>query len=279
MKARAKNSFQVIDQNVVKLDRFDGTNFSRWNDKLIFMLTALKIAYDDDSNQLKVERKKRVDDEIKEDTRNLQKRNVETISKVNYIDEKKPNSRGKKYSGESSCGRNKRKLQEFSDSNATKIKTNKSCYHYGKKAHFKRDCRYRKKNALIAMISDLHIDMITELNMSTATKTFDWWYNSGATVHVYNDKSQFKTFEKVIKGYEVMMENNDTTKVLGKGTVEISFTFEMKLMQVNVLFVLDIMKNLISANLLCTKGIKAALESDKVVFSKNGAFSGQMVLL
>ncbi|KAJ4955578.1 hypothetical protein NE237_012361 [Protea cynaroides] len=339
MEARVESSFRVMDQNVVKLDYFDGTNFNRWKDKLLFMLTALKIAYvldpnlkdlleskDDDSNQLKAKQKKRVDkevlcrghilntlsdrlydlftnvqspkeiwkalefkynvgkqraDKIEEDTQNLQKRNVETISKVNYVDEKKPNSGGKKYSGESSSGRKKRKLQEFSGSNANKTKSNKSCYHCKKKGHFKHDCRYRKKqkmenanaanlveqeNALVAMISDLYIGMITELNMAAVTKTFDWGYDSSATVHVCNDKSQFKTFEKVIEGYEVMMGNNDTTKVLGKDTVEISFTFKKKLVLVNVLFVPEIRKNLVSTNLLCKKGIKVVWSPTKLYF-------------
>ncbi|KAJ4977442.1 hypothetical protein NE237_002548 [Protea cynaroides] len=295
MEAKAESWFQVMDQNVVKLDRFDGINFNRWKDKLMFMLIALKITYvldpnlkdlsepkDDDSNQLKVEQNKRIDDEvlcrgyilntlsdrlydlftnfekhlrIEKDTRNLYKRNVETVFKVNYMNEKKPNSGGKKYSRESSSGGKKKKLQEFSGSNAIKIKTNKSCYHCGKKGYFKRDCRYKKKqkmenvnatnlveqeNALVAMISDLHVDMITELNMAAATKTFDWWYDSVSIQDL---------FEKVIEGYEVMMKNNDTTKVLGKDTIEISFIFEKKLVLVNVLFVPEIRKSLVSTNL------------------------------
>ncbi|KAJ4973154.1 hypothetical protein NE237_006328 [Protea cynaroides] len=286
MEARAESSFQMMDQNMMKLDHFDGTNFDRWKEKLIFMLTALKIAYvldlnlknllepkDDDSNQLKAERKKRINDEvlcrchilntlldrlydlftnfekhlrIEEDTRNLQKKNVETIFKVNYVDEKKLNSREKKYSRENSSERKKRKLQKFSSSNAIKIKTNKSCYYCSKKSHF-------KQNTLVAVISDLHIGMIIELNMTAATKTFNWWYDSSVTIHVCNNKSHFKTFEKVIEGYEVMMENNDNTKVLGKDTVEISFTSKKKLVLVNVLFVLEIRKNLVSTNLFPTK--------------------------
>ncbi|KAL0408379.1 UNVERIFIED_CONTAM: hypothetical protein Sradi_1772300 [Sesamum radiatum] len=45
---------------------------------------------------------------------------------------------------------------------------------------------------IIAMVSNLHIGMVTELNMAAALKSFDWWYDSGATVHVCNDRSQFK---------------------------------------------------------------------------------------
>ena len=134
---------------------------------------------------------------IEEHTRKLQKKNAQIFSKVNYVGDKKPNLGGKKH-----YGGKKRNFQEFSGYNAMKTKTNMSCYHCGKKGYFKRDCRYRKKpkeentnvanmvqdeNAIVAMVSELHIDVVIELNMVAATKTFDWWYDSGATVNVCNN--------------------------------------------------------------------------------------------
>ncbi|XP_020247984.1 uncharacterized protein LOC109825547 [Asparagus officinalis] len=38
-------SIKVMNQDMVKLDRFDGNNFSLWQDKMMFLLTALKISY------------------------------------------------------------------------------------------------------------------------------------------------------------------------------------------------------------------------------------------
>lgn len=38
-------SFKLMNQEFVKIDKFDGNNFNRWQDKMKFLLTALKILY------------------------------------------------------------------------------------------------------------------------------------------------------------------------------------------------------------------------------------------
>ena len=38
------------------------------------------------------------------------------------------------------------------------------------------------------MISGIHINMITEVHMAVIVNPLDWWFNLGATVHVYNNK-------------------------------------------------------------------------------------------
>jgi hypothetical protein len=73
----------------------------------------------------------------------------------------------------------------------------------------------------------------------------------------------------------VQMGNNDTTKVEGKWTVELQFTFGKKLILINVLYVPEIRKNLVSVNLLCKKGVKAVIESDNQILSKGGVFIGK----
>ena len=71
------SALKMLNHKLVKLDRFDGTNFSRWKDKMKFLLTALKLFYvldpnlmlfpptsDEDTNEIKAQRKKREEDEL-----------------------------------------------------------------------------------------------------------------------------------------------------------------------------------------------------------------------
>jgi aspartate carbamoyltransferase regulatory subunit len=71
------------------------------------------------------------------------------------------------------------------------------------------------------------------------------------------------------------MGNYNTAKVMGKGTVELQFTFGKKLILVNVLHVSKIRKNLVSTNLLCKKGVKDVIESDNLILSKKEVFVGK----
>ena len=125
------------------------------------------------------------------------------------------------------------------------------------------------------MISKLKISMITECNMATTDKTANWWYDSGATMHVCNDKNLFKNYKVASNDENVLMGNHDTAKVHGKGTVELQFTSGKKLILMNIFHAHDVRKNLIFASLLCKKGLKAILEAGNIISSKNGVFVGQ----
>ena len=45
------------------------------------------------------------------------------------------------------------------------------------------------------MVSGIYIDMITEIHMAVIANP-DWWFDLGATVHVCNNKEQYKTYDK-----------------------------------------------------------------------------------
>ncbi|GJX01869.1 hypothetical protein Tco_0185782 [Tanacetum coccineum] len=87
---------------------------------------------------------------------------------------------------------------------------------------------------ITVMVSEINIGMIQELHMaSVTTTTDDWWYDSGVTTHVYNNKDLFKTYKKIKDGHEVMMGDNYTSKVIGSGNVEIQFTSRKKFVDRN----------------------------------------------
>ena len=46
------------------------------------------------------------------------------------------------------------------------------------------------------MVSGMHIDMITEVHIAVIANPFDWWFDLGATMHVCNNKEQFRTYDE-----------------------------------------------------------------------------------
>ncbi|GJX76998.1 hypothetical protein Tco_0323809, partial [Tanacetum coccineum] len=163
---------------------------------------------------------------IKEETR-VREKNLNGASsyKVNYVDSGKNNKGNDK----------KRKVEQV---NTTEI---------------------------TAVVSEMSIGMIQELHMASVTTTDDWWYNSGATTHVCNNRDLFKTYKESGNGHEVMMGDNHTSKVIGSGNVDIQFTSGKKLTLMNFLRVPNIRKNLVSGFKLCKSGVKAVIESNKVI--------------
>ncbi|PKI47432.1 hypothetical protein CRG98_032173 [Punica granatum] len=162
-------------------------------------------------------------------------------------------------------------------------------YNTERQGHYIKDCKLLKKEKdattskanmvedmdLVAMvmggIESLEIVMITELNIAMTDKSYNWWLDSRATDHVCNDRQQFKSYEPMANR-EVLMGNHQSVKVLGQGTVELNFTSGKKLTLINVLHVPDVIKNLLSASLLCSKGFKVILESDKLVLLKGDMY-------
>ena len=179
----------------------------------------------------------------------------------------------------------KRKRPENTNSKDNK-KKNRNCYNCGKKGHYKAECKLNKKqkknvapsanlvDECAEIVAMMTLGTVTELHMTTPTPSKDWWYDSGAAIHVCNDKNQFKSYE-LLEGHEVVMANGVRAKVHGKGDVHLQFTSGKKLVLTNVLHVPDVVKNLMSADILNKKGLKAVLESNNVILSKNGVFVGK----
>ena len=95
--------------------------------------------------------------------------------------------------------------------NPNKDKKNWAYFHCGKKGHYIHECKFlkNKKNDeesnaietnviedIVDMVSGIHIDMINEVYIAVVANPFDWWFDLGATVHVCNNKEQFKTYDE-----------------------------------------------------------------------------------
>ena len=71
------------------------------------------------------------------------------------------------------------------------------------------------------------------------------------------------------------MGNHNKEKVLGKDTVEVKMSSGKMFILTNVFHVPDFKKNLVSTNLLCKSSVKAVLESNNLILSKNEIFVGK----
>jgi hypothetical protein len=79
-------------------------------------------------------------------------------------------------------------------------------------------------------------------------------------------------YEKVGDEIELCIGKSTTTKVVGKGTVELKFTSGEL---IDVFNALEIRKNLVSSCLLSKHGYKLVFGSDKFVLIKNDMFVGK----
>lgn len=68
------------------------------------------------------------------------------------------------------------------------------------------------------------------------------------------------------------MSNEGHSKVIGKGNVDIMFTFGRTITLTNILNVLEMNKNLESGNLFGKLSIKSDYKSKNLVLSQNGKF-------
>ncbi|KAL2457225.1 CCHC-type domain-containing protein [Abeliophyllum distichum] len=114
--------------------------------------------------------------------------------------------------------------------------------------------------------------VICEVNL-VGSNPREWWIDTGATRHVYSDKEMFSGFEEA-NGEKMYMENSATSEIKGHGKVVLKMTSGKELTLNNVIYVLEIRKNLVSSSLLNKHGFRMVFESDKVL-SKSRMFVGK----
>jgi hypothetical protein len=98
-----------------------------------------------------------------------------------------------------------------------------------------------------------------------------WYVDSGCSKHMTGDRDKFLTLRKERDG-SVSFGNDDSSKIIGKGTVRIGNKNEKA---ENVLLVEDMKHNLLSVSQMCDQVHKVTFDSQKCEIRKEG--SGKLV--
>ncbi|GJT24335.1 retrovirus-related pol polyprotein from transposon TNT 1-94 [Tanacetum coccineum] len=97
----------------------------------------------------------------------------------------------------------------------------------------------------------------------------------GCTKHICNSRRMFVSYQKVNELEPMFMGNGTSLKIEGKGKVILKLTSGKDLVLSNVLHVPNITKNLISGPIPSNKGFKLVIESDKFVITKGDVYVGK----
>jgi hypothetical protein len=93
-----------------------------------------------------------------------------------------------------------------------------------------------------------------------------WYVDSGCSKHMTGDRDNFLTLRKERYG-SVSFGNDDSSKIIGKGTVRIGNKNEKA---ENVLLVEDMKHNFLSVSQMCDQGHKVTFDSQKCEIKKEG---------
>ncbi|PHU14265.1 hypothetical protein BC332_15470 [Capsicum chinense] len=174
----------------------------------------------------------------------------------------------------------KRKKAE-QGSNQPKKKFKGKCFNYSKIGHTSKYCRTpnkgKEKDQANLIESNKEWDdlcaMFSEYNLTG--NPHEWWMDSGATHHVCTNKELFSSFALAQVEEMIYMANYATAKVEGTGKIYLKMTFGKVLTLNNVLYVLELRRNLISISLLDKNGFKCVIVSGKIVISKREMYVGK----
>jgi hypothetical protein len=94
----------------------------------------------------------------------------------------------------------------------------------------------------------------------------DWYVDSGCSKHMTCDKDMFVTIKKERDG-SIAFGNDNSTKIIGKGTVKLG---SKDVMVENVLLVENMKHNMLSVSKMCDQGHTLLFNSKKCEIKKYG---------
>ncbi|GKA36304.1 pol polyprotein [Tanacetum coccineum] len=157
------------------------------------------------------------------------------------------------------------------------------CWVYRKPGHKAKDYRHKKEhggrnyggNSNQANHVESQKEFAGVIESFLTTNVVDWWFDTGATKHIYNSRRMFVSYQKVNEPEPIFTGNGVASKIEGKGKVILKLTSKMDLVLSNVLHVPNITKDIIFGPILSNKGFKLVSELDKFVVTKGGVYVGK----
>ncbi|GKD11545.1 zinc finger, CCHC-type containing protein [Tanacetum coccineum] len=293
----AGNTMKDMTRNFGKLDKFEGHDFRRWQKKMHFLLTTLKVVYvlttpmpeliedtivscgihlNPSTWQRILLDSRRVIEQYNELLRILGQytqhclKMDESISVSSIIDKLPPSWKDFKHTLKH--GKDDLSLIQL----GSHLRIEESL-----RAQESDNGKGKEVGGLFVNMTEevvkriMRMLMVREMGLRTNLKikvdAIEWWIDSGATTHVCKDRCWFKTFEPVKDGSVLYMGDEHFAPIHGKGSIALEFSSGKIVTLFNVLYVHKLHKNLVSGH-KC--GYKQVYESDKYILSKCGVFVG-----
>ncbi|GJS72903.1 zinc finger, CCHC-type containing protein [Tanacetum coccineum] len=245
----AGNMVKEMTMNFGKLDKFKGHDFRRWQKKMHFLLTTLKVVY-----VLTTPMPTLMEDDTVEAIRRRAKcENDDYICRGHILNE---DASSKKF------------LKDFKHT-LKHGKDNLSLVQLGSHLHIEESLRAQESDKGKGKeVVGPFVNMTEEGVVKRTTKMLVVRERGLRT----NPKT--KTYEPVKDGSVLYMGDDHFAPVHGKGSVALEFSFGKTITLFNVLYVPKLRKNLVCGPMLNKCGYKQVYESDKYILSKSGVSVG-----
>nr|GEW77640.1 hypothetical protein [Tanacetum cinerariifolium] len=289
----AGNTVKEMTINFRKPDKFEGHDFRRWQKKMHFLLTTLKVVYllttpmpelleDATVEAIRIRAKWENDDYIcRELWDSLESKYMaEDSSTKKFLDFKHTLKYGKDDLSLVQLGSHLRIEESLKVQDSDKGKGKEVGRHSVNMTEEGGKNKHHKQNKGITEVVKRITQMLVvrerglRTNPKTKVDAIAWWIDSGATTHICKDRCWFKTYEPIEDGSVLYMGDDHFALVHGKGSVALEFSCGKTITLFNVLYVPKLCKNLVFGPMLNKCGYKQVYESDKYILSKCGVFVG-----